>query len=70
LVDRLSRLLEVLGDGNWHETDQLCLLIGLSDSEVQRIMDFLEKYDFAEVDEAKRHLRISKDFKRILAQNT
>jgi DNA-binding IclR family transcriptional regulator len=68
LAYKLTRLLEILGDGNWHETDQLCHLMDLSDSEVQRIMDFLEKYNFAEVDEAKKRVRIKKDFKRILTQ--
>jgi DNA-binding IclR family transcriptional regulator len=65
---KLTKLLEILGDGNWHETNQLCQQMDLSDVEVQRIMDFLGEYDFAEVDEAKSRVRIKKDFKRILTQ--
>ncbi len=62
---KLTRLLEILGDGNWHETDELRQLMDLNAFEVQRITDFLGKYDFAEVDEAKKRVRINKDFKRI-----
>ncbi len=67
---KLSRLLEILGDGNWHETDELRQLMGLNAFEVRRITDFLGKYDFAEVDEVKKRVRINKDFKRILTQTT
>lgn len=65
---KLSRLLEILGDGKWHETDQLRQLMGLSDCEVEEITDFLGKYDFAEVDETRKRVRINKDFKKILTQ--
>ncbi len=70
LTYKMSRLLEILEDGNWHETDQLCLQMNLSDAEMQTITDFLGKYDFAEVDEANKRVRINKGFKKILAQTT
>ncbi len=65
---KLTRLLEIIGDGKWHETDQLKQLMDLSDCEVQGITDFLGKYDFAEVDDHKKRVKINKDFKRILTQ--
>ncbi len=65
---KLTRLLEILGDGNWHETDQLSQQIELSDLEVQRITDFLGEYEFAEVDETKKRVRVNKDFQKILTQ--
>lgn len=68
LAYKLGKLLEILGDGNWHEANELRLQMDLNDFEVQRIADFLDEYDFAEVDEAKRRMRINKDFQRILTQ--
>ena len=65
---KLTRLLEILSDGKWHETDQLRQLMDLSDCEVQKITDFLGKYDFAEVDDANKRVRINKDFKEILTK--
>lgn len=66
---KLTRLLEILGDGKWHETEQLRQMMDLSDCEMQEIADFLGKYDFAEVDDAKRRVRVNKDFKKILTQS-
>jgi hypothetical protein len=68
LAYRLTRLLEILCDGDWHEMDQLPKLMGLSDFEMRRIVDFLGRYDIAEVDETRRRIRVSRDFKRILTQ--
>ena len=67
---KLTKLLEIIGDGKWHETDQLKQFIDLSDCEMQGITDFLGKYDFAEVDDHNKRVRINKDFKRILTETT
>ena len=67
---KLSRLLEIIGDGKWHDTDQLKQLMDLSDCELEGIADFLGKYDFAQVDDAKKRVKINRDFKRILTQTT
>ncbi len=67
---KLTRLLEIIGDGKWHETDLLMQLMDLSDCEMQGITDFLGKYDFAEVDDHKKRVKINKDFQRILTQTT
>jgi uncharacterized protein with GYD domain len=68
LAYKLSRILEILGDGKWHETDQLKQLMELSDCKVEEITDFLGKYDFAQVDEANRRVRINRYFKKILTE--
>lgn len=67
---KVTRLLEIIGDGNWYETDQLKQMMDLSDCQVQEITDFLGKYDFAQVDDAKKRVKINKDFQRILTQTT
>ena len=66
---KITMLLEVLGDGKWHEIEQLHQLMKLYDCEINEIMAFLNKYDFAEVDDAKKRVRLNKDFQKILAQN-
>lgn len=63
---KLSRLLEILGDGKWHETEKLKQFMGLSDYDMLKITDFLGEYDFAKVDDDKKRVRINKDFKKIL----
>ena len=56
----------MLGDGKWNKIDQLKQLVGLSDHEVQEIARFLSQYDFVEIDEGKRRVRINRDFRKIL----
>jgi hypothetical protein len=68
LAYKLTRLLEIIGDGKWHETDQLKQLMNLSDCEVEEITDFLGKYDFAQVDDAKKRVKINRYFKKILTE--
>jgi hypothetical protein len=68
LAYKVTRLLEILGDGKWHGTEKLKQLMGFSDCELQEITNFLGAYDFAEIDETKKRVRINKDFKKILTQ--
>ena len=58
----------MLRDGKWHEADQLQKSMALTDCELDEIMDFLGKYDFAEVDDKGKRLRVNKDFRKILCQ--
>jgi hypothetical protein len=62
-------ILEVLSDGKWHEIDQLQQLMNLDDCEIHEITAFLNKYDFAEVDDAKKRVKLNKDFCKIPSQN-
>ena len=66
---KITMLLEVLGDGKWHDIEQLHQLMNLYDCEINEIMAFLNKYDFAEVDDTKKRVRLNKDFQKILSQN-
>jgi hypothetical protein len=70
LAYKLSRILEILGDGKWHETEQLKQFMGLGDCEISEITDFLGKYNLAQVDDDKKRVRIAKDFKKILTLAT
>ena len=67
---KLSRLLEILGDGKWHDTGHLTTLMELSNWEILEITDFLGKYNFAQVDDDKKRVRIAKDFKKIFTLAT
>ena len=59
----------MLCDGKWHRIEQLRQLLGLKDFEVGEIAKFLSDYDFVEVDEDNSRVRVSRDFRKILAQN-
>lgn len=66
---KLTKLLDILEDGKWHQTDNLGQIIDLKDHEVQEITDFLGKYSFVEVDENRKRMRINRDFRKIAAKS-
>ena len=66
---RITLLLEELEDGKWHNLDQLKQLMNLKDHEMNEITRFLSQYDFAEIDEGTKQIRINKDFKKILTND-
>ncbi len=70
MASKLTKILEILEDGKWHETDKLWQTMDLNDCEVGEITDFLGKYSFVEVDDEGKRMRINKDFRNILAQPT
>jgi hypothetical protein len=66
---KISRVLELLGDGKWHGMQEVQQLMNLNEREIQEITRFLSKYDFAEVDKANKRVRATRDFQKILAQS-
>ncbi len=63
-------ILEVLGDGKWHELEEMRQQADLTPEEMEEIAAFLGKYGFAEIDDANGKVKINRAFKKILAQNT
>jgi predicted transcriptional regulator len=61
-------ILEILGDGKWHEIEKLLPRLELNEHEFQEITAFLNKYDFVKIDEKNRRVKIKRDFQKLLAQ--
>ena len=70
MTSKIAIILEVLGDGKWHRTDEMQLQLDLTSEEMMEIVAFLGTYGLAETDDPQTRVRINRDFKRILAQNT
>ncbi len=66
---KVTKILEILGDGKWHELEQIRMQMGLDGVEMQEIAEFLTRYDLAKIDESYRKLRVTKDFQKILVEN-
>jgi DNA-binding IclR family transcriptional regulator len=67
-VSKITRILEMLGDGKWHEIEELQLMLGLNEHKVQEIATFLNKYDFVKFDKERRKVKINRNFQKLLAQ--
>jgi len=63
-------VLEILGDGRWHQIEELMLSLKLSDDKFRELTSFLTVYSFAKVDEKMRRIKINSDFKKLVAQIT
>jgi hypothetical protein len=58
----------MLGDGKWHEIEELRLRLGLNERRMQEITTFLNKYGFVEIDKEHRKVKINRNFQKLLAQ--
>jgi DNA-binding IclR family transcriptional regulator len=68
LVSKITMILEMLGDGKWHEIEELQLRLGLNERKVQEITTFLNKYDFVKIDKEHGKVKINRNFQKLLAQ--
>jgi predicted transcriptional regulator len=68
VVSKFTVILELLGDGKWHGTEELLLRAELNEQKLQEITGFLSKYGFVKVDVKSRKVKINKDFKKLLVQ--
>ena len=62
--------LEILGDGKWHQIEELMWSLKLSEDKFKELTSFLNVYSFVKLDEKKRRVKINSDFKKLLAQIT
>ena len=68
MVSKITMILEILGDGKWHEIEELQLRLGLNEHKVQGITAFLNKYDFVKIDREHGIVKINRNFQKLLAQ--
>jgi hypothetical protein len=68
-VSKVDLVLELLGDGRWHEMVEMQQSLALDEVEAKEILAFLGKYELAEVDYEKGRVRINRDFQKLLGLN-
>jgi hypothetical protein len=69
-VTKITMALEILGDGKWHQIEELMWSLKLSEDKFKELTSFLNVYSFVKLDEKKRRVKINSDFKKLLAQIT
>ena len=62
-VSKIAMALEILEDGKWHGIDELLKSLSLS-----QLTSFLNAYSFLKFDEKHGRVKISSDFRKLLAQ--
>ena len=69
-MTKITMALEILGDGKWHQIEELMWSLKLSEDKFKELTSFLNVYSFVKLDEKKRRVKINSDFKKLLAQIT
>jgi 6-pyruvoyl-tetrahydropterin synthase len=68
IESKIAGFLEILSDGKWHWIEELQQQMGMDVNEVQEIAMFLNKYDFAMVNDENKKVKINRDFQKFLAR--
>jgi predicted transcriptional regulator len=63
-------ILELLSDGKWHGIDELLVTVKLTEQKFRKVTEFLDKYGFIEFDHENRKVKINRDFRKLLVQET
>ena len=50
MVSKIMLVLELLGDGKWHGTEELLLKLGLDERKLEEVTAFLGNYGFVKID--------------------
>jgi len=70
VVSIFMLILESLNDVNWHGMDELLERVKLNKMKFREVIEFLDKYGFIRFDYKKQKVRINKDFRRVMDQET
>jgi DNA-binding IclR family transcriptional regulator len=66
----MTRTLEILTDGKWHALKEIKQKTKLDKNQIQQVIDFLERYGFVSVDKMTCKIRLDKNVREFLAQNS
>ena len=66
----MAKTLETLIDGKWHTLREIKQKTKLNKYQIERVMEFLERYGFISVDRIAKKIVLNKNVKRFLVQNS
>ena len=67
---KISMILDLLSDGKWHSIAGLSRKSSLDSREIEELLSFLDKYEFAKVDFESGKAKINKAFQKLLDLTT
>ncbi len=70
MASKISMILDLLSDGKWHSIAGLSRKSSLDGREMEEILSFLDKYEFAKVDFENGKAKINKAFQKLLDLTT
>jgi hypothetical protein len=62
---KISAVIDLLADGEWHLIAWLREMLKLAQTEEEHIIQFLEEFGLANVDSTARRVKINEEFKKL-----
>ena len=66
----MTETLEILIDGKWHTLKEIKEKTKLNRNQIQQVTEFLERYGFVSIDKTARKIRLDKNVKKFLAEES
>jgi len=70
LASKISIVLDLLSDGKWQSIAGINRKSHLDNREIEEILSFLDKYEFAKVDFENGKVKITRSFQKLLDLTT
>jgi uncharacterized protein YutD len=68
VTNKITSILEMLGDGRWHMLEEIREKLKIDDAQLRQITDFLNKYDFIVKDGAGKKVKLDRIVQEFLAE--
>jgi len=67
---KITGILEILTDGEWHSMEKIREDMRLSQNQIQQIAGFLEQYQFISKDETGKNIKIEESVRKFLTEKS
>ena len=68
-TSKISKILELLNDSQWHTLDEIQKKTELNRDQLQHVIAFFKEYQFIVTDDTKGELKLREDVRRFLTQD-
>ncbi len=66
---KIARILELLNDGQWHTPGDLQKNTELDKNQIQKVIAFLEEYQFVTVNETRKEIRLQEAMRKFFTES-
>jgi len=67
-TSKLTKVLRILDDGDWHELKEICQSAGVSQPQIRETMRFLKDYGFVLLDSRGKRAKLDSEARKFLVQ--
>lgn len=64
----MTKVLEMLSDGQWHRIDEVQKKTGLGKNDVRKVVAFLRDYGFVKINDVGERIKLEEAFRKLLTQ--